>query len=470
MKTQFIHENFLLTTKQAEELYHTYAKSLPIIDYHCHLSPKEIAENRNFENLTQIWLAGDHYKWRAMRTCGVDERFITGNASDWEKFEKWSETVPKTLRNPLYHWTHLELRKPFGIADRLLNPQSAKGIWEECNAKLSTAQYSTQGILQQMNVETVCTTDDPVDTLEFHRKISSDSKFKTKIYPAFRPDKAMAVENPSAFMDYVDKLSKISSVEVNSYATFITALQNRHKYFHEMGSRVSDHGIETIYFEDYTEPEIRAIFLKVIHGNSLNNEEILKFKSAMLYEFAIMDWEKGWVQQYHLGALRNNNTRMMRTLGPDTGYDSIGDFEFAKPLARFLSRLDNENKLAKTILYNLNPRDNELLATMVGNFQDGSISGKIQYGAAWWFLDQIDGMKKQIEALSNMGILSQFVGMLTDSRSFLSYPRHDYFRRILCNILGNEMASGLIPSEMELVGKMVQDICYFNAKKDLIIG
>jgi glucuronate isomerase len=365
----------------------------------------------------------------------------------------------------LYHWTHLELRKPFGIVDRLLNPQSAKGIWEECNAKLSTAQYSTQGILQQMNVETVCTTDDPVDTLEFHRKISSDSKFKTKIYPAFRPDKAMAVENPSAFMDYVDKLSKISSVEVNSYATFITALRNRHEYFHEMGSRVSDHGIETIYFEDYTEPEIRAIFLKVIHGNSLNNEEILKFKSAMLYEFAIMDWEKGWVQQYHLGALRNNNTRMMRTLGPDTGYDSIGDFEFAKPLARFLSRLDNENKLAKTILYNLNPRDNELLATMVGNFQDGSISGKIQYGAAWWFLDQIDGMKKQIEALSNMGILSQFVGMLTDSRSFLSYPRHDYFRRILCNILGNEMASGLIPSEMELVGKMVQDICYFNAKK-----
>jgi glucuronate isomerase len=465
MNTQFIHDNFLLTSKQAEELYHSFAKSLPIIDYHCHLSPKEIAENRNFENLTQIWLAGDHYKWRAMRTCGVDERFITGNASDWEKFEKWSETVPKTLRNPLYHWTHLELRRPFGIVNRLLNPQTAKSIWDECNAKLLTAEYSTQGILQQMNVEIVCTTDDPIDTLEYHRKISNDSIFKTKVYPAFRPDKAMAVENPSMFMSYVDKLARISSVEVDSYSTLLTALRNRHDYFHKMGSRVSDHGIETIYCEDYTESEIRAIFLNVSHGNNLSNEEILKFKSAMLYEFAIMDWENGWVQQYHLGALRNNNARMMRILGPDTGYDSIGDFEFAKPMAKFLSRLDNENKLTKTILYNLNPRDNELLATMIGNFQDGTTSGKIQYGAAWWFLDQMDGMIKQIEALSNMGLLSQFVGMLTDSRSFLSYPRHEYFRRLLCNILGNEMACGLIPNEMKLVGKIVQDICYFNAKK-----
>ena len=465
MRTHFIHDNCLLKTNHAQELYHSFAKSLPVIDYHCHLSPKEIAENRNFENLTQIWLAGDHYKWRAMRTCGVDERFITGDASDWEKFEKWSETVPKTLRNPLYHWTHLELRRPFGIVDRLLNPHTAKSIWEECNAKLSTVEYSTQGILQQMNVEIICTTDDPIDTLEYHRKISNDSKHTTKVYPAFRPDKAMAVDDPSVFTGYVEVLAQVSSIEVKSYTAFLTALRNRHDYFHEMGSRVSDHGIETIYNEDYTESEIRSIFLKVIHGNNLSNEEILKYKSAMLYEFAVMDWEKGWVQQYHLGALRNNNTRMMRILGPDTGYDSIGDFEFAKPLAKFLNRLDNENKLTKTILYNLNPRDNELLATMIGCFQDGLIPGKIQYGAAWWFLDQIDGMKKQIEALSNMGLLSQFVGMLTDSRSFLSYPRHEYFRRILCNILGNEMACGLIPNERELVGKMVQDICYFNAQK-----
>ncbi len=465
MKRTFLHSDFLLPTKRARELYHSYAESLPIIDYHCHLSPKAVAENISFDNLTQIWLAGDHYKWRAMRTCGVDERFITGQASDWEKFEKWAETVPKTLRNPLYHWTHLELKRPFGIADRLLSPQTSRQIWEKCNAKLATPAFTTQGIMQQMRVEVVCTTDDPVDDLRHHAAMASAPGSRVKMYPAFRPDRTMAVENPRAFAQYVGLLGKAANVHIRTFQDFLKALRRRHDFFHQNGCRVSDHGLETLYAADYTDRQIKALFLKVRGGKPLSAEDTLKFKSAMLYELAVMDWESGWVQQFHFGALRNNNSRMLRSLGPDTGYDSIGDFEIGRPLAKFLNRLDDENKLARTILYNLNPRDNALVATMTGNFQDGSVPGKVQFGAAWWFLDQLDGMRRQLDALSTMGLLSQFVGMLTDSRSFLSYPRHEYFRRLLCGILGDEMERGLLPDDLELVGRMVQGISYFNAKR-----
>jgi glucuronate isomerase len=465
MNRPFIHEDFLLESQEALELYHSYAESLAIIDYHCHLPAEDIAENRQFSNLTQIWLSGDHYKWRAMRTCGVDERFITGDASDWEKFEKWAETVPKTLRNPLYHWTHLELKRPFGITDRLLNPKTAQNIWDECNAMLATPGFSTRGILKHMNVELVCTTDDPIDNLEYHRTLAADKERVVSIYPAYRPDKAMAVENPHRFLEYIGRLGEAAGLEIRDFSSLVLALRWRHEYFHDHGCRLSDHGLETVYSEDYTEREARHAFEQLVQGKTLAVDDALKFKSALLYELAVMDWEKGWTQQYHLGALRSVNSRMLRELGPDTGFDSIGDFEVGLPLARFLDRLDNENKLAKTILYNLNPRDNEVIGTMIGNFQDGSVPGKMQFGSAWWFLDQMDGMTRQIEALSNMGFLSQFVGMLTDSRSFLSYPRHEYFRRLLCNILGQEMSKGLIPHDMELVGSMVRDICYFNAKR-----
>lgn len=465
MNTGFIHNDFLLESAEARELYHSFAGSLPIIDYHCHLSPREMAENRSFANLTEIWLTGDHYKWRAMRTCGIDERYITGNASDWEKFEKWAETVPKTLRNPLYHWTHLELRRPFGITDRLLNPATARSIWEDCNRKLALPEFSVRGIQKQMNVEVVCTTDDPVDSLEFHTLLGADANFPTKVYPAFRADRAMAVEDPKAFVRYVELLGESAGISIRVYEDFLAALKQRHDYFHQRGSRISDHGLETIPAEDYTGDEIKAIFRKLHGGTGLDQSQSLKFKSAVLYYLATMDWEKGWVQQFHLGAIRNTNTRMMRTLGPDTGFDSIGDLEMARPLAKLLNRLDTENKLAKTIIYNLNPRDNELVATMIGSFQGGSVAGKMQFGSAWWFLDQMDGMTRQIEALSNMGLLSQFIGMLTDSRSFLSYPRHEYFRRLLCNILGTEMKNGRIPHDFQLVGGMVKDICYYNAKR-----
>ncbi len=465
MNARFITEDFLLESKTASQLYHTYAEPMPIIDYHCHLSPKEVADNKRFENITQAWLYGDHYKWRAMRTCGVDERLITGDASDWEKFEAWAGTVPKTLRNPLYHWTHLELNRPFGISNRLLNAATAKGIWDETREMLASPEFTTQGLMKRMNVEVVCTTDDPVDSLEYHEQYARAGNGVTAMKPAFRPDKAMAVENVSAFLSWMHKLSTAADMDINSYATFISAIRTRHQYFHDHGCRLSDHGLETAYAEEYTASEIEASFQTLLSGAALSPEAILKFKSAVFYELGVMNHEKGWVQQLHLGALRNNNARMLRVLGPDTGFDTIGDFEIARPLAKFLDRLDTDNTLAKTILYNLNPRDNELMATMIGNFQDGSVAGKIQYGAAWWFLDQKDGMTKQIEALSNMGVLSQFVGMLTDSRSFLSYPRHEYFRRLLCNILGTEMDKGLIPDDMELVGGMVRDICYNNAKK-----
>lgn len=456
-------ENFLLQNKTAEELYHQYAKDMPIIDYHCHLPPQEIGNDHQFSNMTKIWLDGDHYKWRAMRALGVDEKYCTGDASDYEKFEKWAYTVPYTLRNPLYHWTHMELRRPFGVT-KLLNPSTAREIYDQTTAMLNTPAFSARGIMRRMNVELVCTTDDPIDNLEHHIKTRNDG-FEVKVLPTWRPDKAMMVEDTETFNLYLEKIEEVANINIRNFDDFVSALKARHDFFHEQGCRLSDHGIETIIAEDYTDYEIKEIFARVRMKIDLSVEEVLKFKSAMLYHFAIMDHSKGWVQQFHLGALRNNSSRMFKKLGADKGFDSIGDFEMAKPLSRFLDRLDSTNQLAKTILYNLNPRDNELLATMAGNFNDGSVAGKIQFGSGWWFLDQKDGMQKQMNALSSLGLLSQFVGMLTDSRSFLSYPRHDYFRRILCNLLGTDIENGEIPNDMELVGGMVKDICYNNAKK-----
>ena len=463
MKT-FNDSNFLLQTPTAERLYHDHASKMPIIDYHCHLNPEYVANDHRFRNLSEIWLAGDHYKWRAMRTNGVAERFCTGDASDWEKFEKWAETVPYTMRNPLYHWTHLELKTAFGV-EKLLSPATAREIYDHCSAMLQQPEYSARGLMMRYNVEVVCTTDDPIDSLEHHIKCKEDG-FKCKVLPTWRPDKAMAVESPEAFKTYIDKLSEVSGVAIGSFATLLDALRVRHRFFESVGCRLSDHGIEEFYAEDYTSAEIEAIFAKVYGGNMLTEQEIIKYKSAMLVEFGIMDHESGWTQQFHYGPIRNNNSRMMALLGPDTGFDSIGDFNTAKSMAKFLDRLDSQDKLAKTIIYNINPRDNEMIATMIGNFQDGSIPGKIQFGSGWWFLDQKDGMERQMNSLSLLGLLSRFVGMLTDSRSFLSYPRHEYFRRTLCNLIGNDVEQGLLPaSELDFIGKMVEDISYNNAKE-----
>jgi len=456
-------ENFLLQTKTAEILYHEYAKVLPIIDYHCHLPPDEIANDKQFANITQIWLDGDHYKWRAMRANGVSERFCTGNAPDDQKFKKWAETVPYTLRNPLYHWTHLELKRYFGI-NKILDSTTADSIYKSVNLKLAKKEFSVQGLLKKMNVEIVCTTDDPIDSLEYHKKIKSQKTF-LKVLPTWRPDKSMAAENPEIYNAYIDRLSGVSGMEINKYKDLIAALRKRQTFFNSMGCRLSDHGIETFYAEDYTESEIKKIFKKIRSGQNLEKNELIKLKSSLLYDLAEMDHELGWTQQFHIGALRNNNSRMHKLLGPDKGYDSIGDFEVARPMSNFLNRLENNEKLTKTIIYNLNPRDNELIATMAGNFNDGKIAGKMQYGSGWWFLDQKDGMVKQMNALSSLGLLSRFVGMLTDSRSFLSFPRHEYFRRILCNLIGNDVENGELPNDIKLLGKTVQDISYFNAKE-----
>jgi glucuronate isomerase len=460
---EFITKDFLLQSNAAKNLYHEYAASMPIYDYHCHLPVEQIAEDICFENLTQAWLYGDHYKWRAMRCNGISENYCTGDASDYEKFEKWAQTVPCCLRNPLYHWTHLELSRIFGISDRLLDSATAREIYEICGQKLQSPEFSTHNIMRKMNVKPVCTTDDPLDNLEYHKKIREDD-FEIKVHPAWRPDKAMAIENTEALNKWIEKLAEISDTEINNFRSYLEAIKKRHDFFHENGCRLSDHGLEQPWAEDYTDSEIEAIFGKVRTGGNINGTEQAKFKSAMMVEFAVMDYEKSWVQQLHLGALRNTNTRMFKMLGPDTGFDSIDDLLMARPLAKFLNRLETAKKLPKTILYNLNPRDNEVLATMTGNFQDGSVPGKMQYGTGWWFLDQMDGMTKQINALSNMGLLSRFIGMTTDSRSFLSYPRHEYFRRTLCNILGEEMEKGLLPNDFKLVGGMVKDICFNNAR------
>lgn len=459
----FITDNFLLETDAARHLYHDHAAKMPIIDYHCHLSPKEIADNKQFANISELWLGGDHYKWRAMRANGIDERYITGDASPFEKFQKWAETVPYTLRNPLYHWTHLELKTAFGI-DKVLNPSTAAEIYEACNEKLRLPEFSARGLMLRYNVETVCTTDDPADSLEYHSQIRQ-SGFSVKVLPAWRPDKAMAPECPATYNAYLDRLSEAADKTISSLSDLFEALRRRHDFFASQGCSVADHGVSEFPWAECTVREADALFRRVRAGECLNKEEIMKLQTVVLLELCRMNHEKGWVQQFHFGPIRNVNTRMFRRLGPDTGYDTIGDYSAALPIARFLNALDSEDNLAKTILYNLNPSDNTWVAAMLGNFQDGSVPGKMQMGSGWWFNDQLYGMEAQMNALSMQGLLSRFVGMLTDSRSFLSYPRHEYFRRLLCNLLGNDIEKGLIPAvELERVEKMVEDISYYNTK------
>ncbi|WP_456311906.1 glucuronate isomerase [Pseudomonas shirazensis] len=458
----FINDNFLLENKYAEELYHNYSKNQPIIDYHNHLNPQFIAEDKIFDNITQVWINGDHYKWRAMRTLGINEQFVTGNGSDKDKFLNWGKTVPYTMRNPLYHWTHLELARYFDIYD-LLNEKSAEKIYIETSEKINSEAYSTQNLLKKVNAELVCTTEDPIDTLEFHQKLTKNP-IGTKMSTAFRPDKAILISN-DGYNAYLDTLGDVSGVAINTYADLQTALRKRIEFFNQNGCKLSDHGLDQIYFENFTESEINSIFKKKRENQTIAPEEALKFQSAILLFLSETYHEFGWVQQFHLGALRNNNARMHRILGPDTGWDSIGDYPQAQKLSSFLNALDSKDKLTKTIIYNLNPADNEVMATMIGNFNDGSVRGKVQFGSGWWFLDQKDGMTKQLNALSNMGLISCFVGMLTDSRSFLSFPRHEYFRRILCNLLGDEIQRGELPADMEWIGKLVADISYNNAKE-----
>ena len=459
----FINDDFMLTNDYARELYHQSAENQPIIDYHCHLVPKMIADNYQFADLTEVWLGGDHYKWRAMRGNGVPEEFITGKADGYAKFEKWAETVPYTMRNPLYHWTHLELSRVFGV-DKILKPETAREIYDECSAKLQTPEFRGQELMKKFKVEVVCTTDDPADSLEFHQQIK-DNPFGVKVLPTWRPDKAMVVEKPQQYCEYIQKLSDVSGVAINNYQDLLTALQKRQDFFYEMGCRISDHGLETFYAEDFTMEEVDQIFKNTLKGIQPTQEEVLKFKSAILLDFARMDHAKGWAQQFHIGAIRDNNTRMFNLLGPDTGYDAIHDVQCAAAGHKFFNTLALEDKLTKTILYNLNPKDNEVLATMAYTFNDGTCPGKMQLGSGWWFLDQEDGMRKQMNALSALGLLSRFVGMLTDSRSFLSYPRHEYFRRILCNLLGEDLKSGKLPvSEMDFLHQMVKGISYENAK------
>ena len=459
----FINEDFMLSNDAAKQLYHEGAEKMPIIDYHCHLIPQMIAQNHQFSDITELWLGGDHYKWRAMRGNGVPEEYITGGRSSWEKFSKWAETVPYTMRNPLYHWTHLELKRVFDI-DKLLSPATARDIFEECNAKLATEEFRGQALIKKFNVETVCTTDDPADDLRWHKQIL-DKPFGVKVIPAWRPDKAMAIENPEAYKEYIQKLSESADMEIRTYSDLIEALAKRHDFFESMGCRLSDHGLETFYAADYTDSEIEAIFAKVLSGKQADAEELDKFRSACLHDFAVMDAEAGWAQQFHIGAIRNNNTKMFYQLGPDTGYDAIHDVQCAAAGHRFFDRLTLEGKLAKTILYCLNPKDNEVLMTMAYTFNDGTVPGKMQFGSGWWFLDQEDGMRKQMNALSALGLFTRFVGMLTDSRSFISYPRHEYFRRILCSVLGEDIEKGKLPaSEMEFITKVVEDISYNNAK------
>ena len=458
----FIHEDFLLATKQARRLYHKYAETEPIFDYHCHISPKDIAENRQFKNLFEIWLEGDHYKWRAMRSNGVAEKFCTGNASPEQKFNAWAATVPHTLRNPLYHWTHLELKRYFGIND-LLSEKTASKIWKKTGAQLATPALSTQGILKKMKVKVVCTTDDPVDDLGYHRAFARQGH-PTKMLPAFRPDKALTINQPAGFNPWVEQLASAANTDINSFSAFISALEKRHEYFHSQGCRLSDHGMNHCFADFCSQKTAAGIFDKARKGRAVSPQEHSQFASFMMVFFGHLDAKRGWTKQLHLGALRNNNERLLAQLGPDTGFDSIGDFTQAQTLSAYLNKLDSDNLLPKTIIYNLNPADNYVFATMIGNFQDGTIPGKIQYGSGWWFLDQKEGMEWQMNALSNLGLLSRFIGMITDSRSFMSYPRHEYFRRTLCNLIGRDIKNGLLPDDESLVGPMIKNICFNNAR------
>ena len=458
----FLTKDFLLQNDFAKKLYHNFAKKLPIIDYHNHLNPKQIAEDTQFENITQVWLYGDHYKWRAMRAFGIDEKYITGNASDKEKFLKWAEVVPYTIKNPLFHWTALELKAYFDI-DEILTPENASAIYEKTSKILQQKSHSANGLLKLQNVESLCTTDDPADSLEYHIAIQKDAS-KVKTFPTFRPDNSFAVENTASYNQYLSKLETVSNINIDNYDDLLKALESRINFFNESGGRLSDHGFEQLSFFENDIYDIHSLFNKVKGNETLTAEEVEFFKFKTVIELCKMYHKIGWTQQFHLGAIRNNNKRLLDTLGPDTGFDSIGDLSQAKALSGVLNRLDSTNQLTKTIVYNLNPADSEVFATMVGNFNDGTIKGKMQYGAAWWFLDQKDGMEKQINALSNLGLLSCFVGMLTDSRSFLSFPRHEYFRRILCNVIGSDVENGELPADEAFLGKIVSDICYNNAK------
>jgi glucuronate isomerase len=461
-RNSFLTEDFLLQNDYAKVLYHDYAKNLPIIDYHNHLPPSEIAQNRKFENISKIWLAGDHYKWRAMRTLGVDEKYITGSGSDSEKFHHWAQSVPYTMRNPLYHWTHMELKRYFGV-DNVLDGNNAAEVYLHTNDLLQEDDFRARALLEKMNVEVVCSTDDPIDSLDHHENYLKEGG-KVNLYPAFRPDKSFALESPEAYATYLRKLGDVVGFEIDSFDKLTEALQVRVDFFHSRGCRLSDHGLENLYYSDDSRLSADTILVKVLRANSVSAEEINHFKFKILKKLCKMYHAKGWVQQFHLGALRNTNTRMLRILGPDTGFDSIGDFDQARAMASFLNELDSSDQLAQTVLYNLNPRDNEVLATMIGNFNDGSVKGKIQFGSGWWFLDQKDGMERQINSLSNMGLISCFIGMLTDSRSFLSFPRHEYFRRILCNLFGQDVQNGELPWDEKWLGQLISDICYYNAK------
>ncbi|MEE9368069.1 MAG: glucuronate isomerase [Pontiella sp.] len=458
---KFMDDDFLLQTKTAIKLYHEHAAHMPIYDYHCHLPPQEIAEDKQYDNLGEIWLGGDHYKWRALRTNGIPEELVTGAASWREKFQAWAETVPQTIRNPLYHWSHLELQRYFGI-DTLLSPDTADEIYDACTEKLRTPEFSARNLMRKMNVKLVCTTDDPIDDLKWHKQLQ-DEGFEIKILPTFRPDKAMNISDPKAYKKYVKQLATVSEVEIFDFATLLEAIDLRHEYFHSIGCRLSDHGVAYVPDAEADSTQLDSTFSKVMRGGVPTLEESNAFQAAFLYVVCKLNHTRGWAQQFHVGVFRNNNSRLLSTLGPDTGFDSIADYRQGPGFVRLLDRLDSSNQLASSVLYNINPADNELFATMIGNYQDGSVPGKVQYGSGWWFLDQKDGMEKQMNALSNLGLLSRFVGMLTDSRSFLSYPRHEYFRRILCNLIGNDVENGEIPADMELLGTMVENICYNNA-------
>ncbi|MEO2062816.1 MAG: glucuronate isomerase [Christiangramia sp.] len=458
----FIKEDFLLESNFAAALYEKHAKNLPIIDFHCHLPVEDIAEDRQFQTITEIWINGDHYKWRAMRALGIAEEYITGNRSDAEKFQKWAETIPYTMRNPLYHWTHLELELYFGITD-LLNGRNAGKIFQQCNDLLATPAFSARNLLKKMKVEVVCTSDDPVDDLRFHEQLKNEH-FEVKILPTFRPDVLLNIDQPG-FLDYLQKLAKISGVEIKNFASLLRAIQQRVDFFHEMGCRLSDHGLDYAPSEEFTEAQLDEILQKSLENTAVSEEEAKCYRSALMYYLGKMYAEKNWVMQLHLGPIRNNSTRLKEKLGANAGVDSIGDFQQAKSLSGYLDKLDRENRLPKTILYNVNPADNEVMATMTGNFMGDTPKGKIQHGAAWWFLDQKNGIERQLDAISNMGLLSCFVGMLTDSRSLLSYPRHEYFRRVLCNLFGRDVVNSELPEDMEWIGKIVEDVCYYNAKE-----
>ncbi|MBI9063671.1 MAG: glucuronate isomerase [Marinilabiliaceae bacterium] len=458
----FIHNNFILESPTAEKLYHDFAGQLPIIDFHCHLNAKDIAEDRSFDNLSQVWLEGDHYKWRAMRINGVNEKYCTGSVSDKDKFLKWAETVPNTLNNPLYHWTHLELARYFNITD-LLSPATAETIFNRTQEMLKSPEFSTRNLMRKMKVEMVGTTDDPADSLEYHLQLKNEG-FDIQVLPTFRADNVLKTEDATTFIAYMEKLGTAADVSIHTYHDLLKALDQRHAFFHEVGGRLSDSGPDRFYYADYTDAEIAVIFKKLMNGQIIDAEETEKYRTSIMADLSRMNHQRGWTQQFHVGALRNNNTRKYNTLGADTGFDSIGNPQDSVKMSRFLDLLDSTDQLSKTILYNLNPSDNEMMLTMCGNFNDGSIAGKVQHGAAWWFLDQKTGMEKHLRDLSALGLIRHFVGMVTDSRSLLSYPRHEYFRRIACNLIGHEVEKGLIPNDEQLLKTLIEGISYYNAK------